>query len=98
MGRDTSGPTAALNSISKNMHQDNVWDGTLLNLRFDPSGVSGEKGLKIIESVVKEFGELQSSERSSATERGAREKSAWAGAPSVNPGTPASTNISLYFT
>ena len=55
MGRDTSGPTAALNSISKNMHQDNVWDGTLLNLRFDPSGVSGEKGLKIIESVVKEI-------------------------------------------
>ena len=55
MGRDTSGPTATVNSVGRNMHQDKVYDGTLLNMRFDPSGVSGEKGLKIIESVIKEY-------------------------------------------
>lgn len=55
MGRDSEGPTAAINSISRNMHQDQVYDGTLVNLRFDPSGVAGEKGLEIIESLIKEY-------------------------------------------
>ena len=26
-----------------------------MNLRFDPSGVAGEKGLEIIESVIREY-------------------------------------------
>ena len=55
MGRDTVGPTATLNSLSRNINQSEVLDGTLVNMRFDPSGVSGEKGLEIIESMVKEF-------------------------------------------
>lgn len=37
------------------MHQTNVWDGTLFNLRFDPKGVAGDKGLKIIRSVIDEY-------------------------------------------
>ncbi|MCD8123338.1 MAG: pyruvate formate-lyase [Clostridiales bacterium] len=55
MGRDCDGPTAAINSMSKHMHQDQVYDGTLVNLRFDPSGVAGEKGLEIIESLIREY-------------------------------------------
>lgn len=55
MGRDICGPTATVNSVGKNMHQTNVWDGTLFNLRFDPKGVAGDKGLKIIRSVIDEY-------------------------------------------
>lgn len=55
MGRDTNGPTAAINSMSRNIHQANVYDGSLINLRFDPSGVTGEKGLQILESLIREY-------------------------------------------
>lgn len=55
MGRDISGPTCTVNSVGKNMHQTNVWDGTLFNLRFDPKGVAGEKGINIIKSVIDEY-------------------------------------------
>lgn len=55
MGCDVNGPTASVNSMGKNMHQENVHDGTLMNLRFDPTGVSGEKGLTIIQNVVQEY-------------------------------------------
>lgn len=55
MGRDISGPTASINSLSKNMNQPKVLDGSLVNIRFDPTGVAGEKGLDILESVIKEF-------------------------------------------
>ncbi|MCD8123336.1 MAG: pyruvate formate-lyase [Clostridiales bacterium] len=55
MGRDTEGPTATVNSMSRNMCQCELYDGTLMNLRFDPSGVAGEKGLHILESVIKEY-------------------------------------------
>lgn len=37
------------------MCQTKLFDGTLMNLRFDPSGVAGEKGLEIIESVIREY-------------------------------------------
>ena len=36
-----------------NMCQTKLFDGTLMNLRFDPSGVAGEKGLEII--VIREY-------------------------------------------
>lgn len=54
MGRDTNGPTASVNSVA---HSDQVkqWDGSLLNIRFDPKGVEGEKGEKIVEGVVKTY-------------------------------------------
>ena len=55
MGRDTCGPTATVNSVGKGSDQLDAWDGSLFNLRFDPRGVSGEKGIQIIESVIKEF-------------------------------------------
>ena len=55
MGRDVEGPTATVNSMGRNMCQTKLFDGTLMNLRFDPSGVAGEKGLEIIESVIREY-------------------------------------------
>ena len=46
-------PMTAL--LPPNMCQTKLFDGTLMNLRFDPSGVAGEKGLEIIESVIREY-------------------------------------------
>ena len=54
MGRDINGPTAAMNSVA-NMEQQHAWDGTLYNIRFDPKAVSGEKGKRIMRSMVKSF-------------------------------------------
>lgn len=54
MGRDISGPTASANSVAK-ADQKHVVGGVLYNLRFDPRGVAGDKGLDIIEGVVKNF-------------------------------------------
>ena len=54
MGRDRSGPTATVNSVS-HMDQVHTYDGTLFNLRFDPRGVAGEKGLDIIEGVIRTY-------------------------------------------
>lgn len=54
MGRDISGPTAAMNSVA-NMEQTHGWDGTLYNIRFDPQAVSGEKGKRVMRSMVKTF-------------------------------------------
>lgn len=54
MGRDVSGPTAVVNSVSK-LDQIYCWNGSLFNLRFDPASVRGEKGLDIIESVIKNY-------------------------------------------
>lgn len=53
-GRDVCGPTSAVNSVA-HMDQVNTWDGTLFNLRFDSGGVRGEKGLEIIEGVIRTF-------------------------------------------
>ena len=55
MGRDVNGPTSTVNSVGKYSDQLNAWQGTLFNLRFDPRGVAGEKGLDIIEGVIKEY-------------------------------------------
>lgn len=54
MGRDTSGPTASANSVA-HLHPENFHGGCLYNTRFDPNGVAGEKGIQIIEGVVKNF-------------------------------------------
>lgn len=54
MGRDVSGPTATINSLSS-LEQTKNYDGTLFNLRFDPRGVSGEEGRKIIEGTIKTY-------------------------------------------
>ncbi|MBQ7246304.1 MAG: formate C-acetyltransferase/glycerol dehydratase family glycyl radical enzyme [Firmicutes bacterium] len=54
MGRDVSGPTATVKSVAS-MGQENFHDGALFNLRFDPRGVAGEKGLNSIEGVIKTY-------------------------------------------
>jgi len=54
MGRDVSGPTATINSLSS-LEQVHNHDGTLFNLRFDPRGVEGEKGRNIIEGTIKTY-------------------------------------------
>lgn len=54
MGRDLSGPTAVVNSVAK-LDQVNCWNGSLFNLRFDPTSVAGEKGLEVISAVIKNF-------------------------------------------
>lgn len=54
MGRDTSGPTAAANSVA-HLNQKVCHGGVLYNLRFDPRGVAGEAGKQIIGGVIKEF-------------------------------------------
>lgn len=54
MGRDISGPTATVKSVAS-MEQSAFHDGALFNLRFDPQGVAGEKGLQSIEGIIKTF-------------------------------------------
>ncbi len=54
MGRDISGPTATVNSVAK-LDQKNAKDGCLYNLRFDPRSIQGEKGLQVLESVIKTY-------------------------------------------
>ncbi|MBR5315228.1 MAG: pyruvate formate-lyase [Firmicutes bacterium] len=54
MGRDTAGPTATVKSVAS-MGQEAFHDGALFNLRFDPKGVAGEKGLANIEGVIRTY-------------------------------------------
>ena len=54
MGRDVKGPTATVKSVAA-MDQAAFHDGALFNLRFDPHGVAGEKGLQSIEGIIKTF-------------------------------------------
>ena len=54
VGRDTNGPTAAVNSVAK-IDQFRPLIGTLLNMKFDPVIVKGDKGLNILGSVVKAY-------------------------------------------
>lgn len=54
MGRDTKGPTATVKSVAS-MGQASFHDGALFNLRFDPKGVEGEKGLSSLEGVIKTY-------------------------------------------
>lgn len=54
MGRDISGPTATVKSVGS-INQTVFHDGALFNLRFDPKGIQGEKGLDIVEGVIKTY-------------------------------------------
>ena len=54
MGRDIHGPTATVKSVAS-MVDEKLHEGALYNLRFDPKGVQGEKGLNIIEGVIKTY-------------------------------------------
>lgn len=54
MGRDIKGPTATVKSVAS-MGQEAFHDGALFNLRFDPKGVEGEKGLNDLEGVIKTY-------------------------------------------
>ena len=67
MGRDIAGPTATVKSVAS-MGQAAFHDGALFNLRFDPNGVKGEKGLNIIEGVIRTYFEHEK-ERSRSEER-----------------------------
>lgn len=53
-GRDISGPTASANSVAS-LPNEHMHAGNLYNLRFDPSGVAGEKGIETIKNVVRGF-------------------------------------------
>ena len=54
MGRDRKGPTATVKSVASS-GMENFHDGALFNIRFDPQGVSGEKGLQSIEGIIRTF-------------------------------------------
>lgn len=54
MGMDVNGPTATIKSVAS-LDPVNFWAGALFNLRFDPHGVQGEKGIQTIEGVIKSF-------------------------------------------
>ncbi|MGO2084016.1 glycyl radical protein [Vagococcus sp.] len=53
-GRDKNGPTSLLNSAAKIDHLINS-NGTLLNMKFHPSAVDGEKGEKSLETLLKTY-------------------------------------------
>lgn len=54
MGRDMKGPTSTVKSVAS-VEPEGLQEGALFNLRFDPRGVQGEGGLKIIQGVIKTF-------------------------------------------
>jgi len=51
---DRSGPTALLNSVSS-LDSSLMPNGNALTLRFDPADLHGEKGVKVLEGLVKGF-------------------------------------------
>jgi formate C-acetyltransferase len=53
-GRDTNGPAALLNSAAKLDHFISS-NGTLLNMKFHPSAVKGEKGESSLEALMKNY-------------------------------------------
>jgi formate C-acetyltransferase len=58
VGRDRSGPTASLRSVSK---LDNVLDsnGSLLNVKFSPATLAGEGGLAKLAAYLRAFSRLK---------------------------------------
>lgn len=56
-GRDVNGPTASVKSISK-IDQMQALIGTLLNQKYDPAIVAGEKGLDILGGVITAYFDL----------------------------------------
>lgn len=53
-GKDTNGPTAAANSVSKLDHYI-ASNGTLFNQKFHPSALSGRKGLENFISLIRTY-------------------------------------------
>ncbi|MDD2970685.1 MAG: glycyl radical protein [Lachnospiraceae bacterium] len=53
-GKDVHGPTAAANSVAKLDHGI-ASNGTLFNMKFHPSALSGEKGLQNFVSLVRSY-------------------------------------------
>ncbi len=53
-GYDTNGPTAAANSVSKLDHA-LASNGTLYNMKFLPSALAGDKGLKNLASLIRSY-------------------------------------------
>ena len=53
-GQDTHGPTATANSVARIDHLI-ASNGTLLNQKFHPSALAGEKGLNDFESLIRTF-------------------------------------------
>ena len=54
MGRDVHGPTATVKSVAS-LVDEKLHEGALYNLRFDPKGIQGEKGLDTLEGVIKTY-------------------------------------------
>jgi formate C-acetyltransferase len=52
-GADTSGPTAVIQSASKMDHA--ITGGTLLNQKFAPNAVAGDKGLDLLSAFVRSY-------------------------------------------
>jgi formate C-acetyltransferase len=53
-GRDTKGPTAAFNSVARLDHLI-ASNGTLLNQKFHPSALQGERGLSNFASLIRAY-------------------------------------------
>lgn len=53
-GADRTGPTAMLNSVCS-LDSSLMANGNALNMRFDPADIAGDKGLDILEGLVKGF-------------------------------------------
>ena len=53
-GKDVNGPTAACNSVSKLDHGI-ASNGTLFNMKFHPSALSGEKGLENFTNLIRSY-------------------------------------------
>jgi len=53
-GSDRLGPTASLNSIAKLDHQD-FGNGINLNIKFDAKTMTGEKGIMLMEALIKGY-------------------------------------------
>lgn len=56
-GADVQGPTAVIHSLAK-IDQVLAQNGVLLNQRLDPAIVKGERGLDILESIVRSYFDL----------------------------------------
>lgn len=54
IGMDVNGPTAVVKSLGT-MNPMLAQSGVLVNQRFDPAIVKGEKGLQIIETVIRTY-------------------------------------------
>ncbi len=52
-GADINGPTAVIKSASKMKHE--LTGGTLLNQKFTPSSINGEKGLNNVSALIRSY-------------------------------------------